>query len=331
MDEPEPRPYLAEWWPRVGATLLDSVIVGVISFACLIVSLLVLAPMEAVEEAAAPVWLLLTLIAGATYFTGLTARKGPHNGQTLGKQAAGIRVVRDDGRPIRVGLAFMREVGLKLLVANIILIGWVIDSLWPLGEKENRALHDLIVHTHVVSTTPAVQPQIQPPSRPPVARPRLAPPIARHVDAAHRIQAGIAAAVQRAELPYTAVSQEVNSLVGELDRSALRAQLLYEALSETPVASVEQRLSKVAELEQPELAMALREQLIAQRRMQAQLREFDGGLERMVIELDTVRSNLVSAAASGDAHNQERLAERVRALRDEVSAVSEGMDAGYGS
>ena len=331
MDEPEQRPYLAEWWPRVGATLLDSVIVGAISFGCLIVSILALAPFGVDGDTGAPVWLLLTLIAGATYFTGLTARKGENNGQTFGKQAAGIRVVRDDGRPIGAGLAFVREVGLKLLVANIILIGWLIDSLWPLGEKENRALHDLVVHTHVVTTKPAKQPQIPPPSRPPVARPQLAPPIARHVDAAHRIQAGIAAAVQRAELPYTAVSQEVNSLVGELDRSALRAQLLYEALSETPVASVEQRLSKVAELEQPELAMALREQLIAQRRMQAQLREFDGGLERMVIELDTVRSNLVSAAASGDAHNRERLAERVRALRDEVSAVSEGMDAGYGS
>ena len=44
MDEPEPRPYLAEWWPRVGATLLDSVIVGAISFGCLIVSILALAP-----------------------------------------------------------------------------------------------------------------------------------------------------------------------------------------------------------------------------------------------------------------------------------------------
>jgi len=282
------------------------------------------------DAAGASLW-LGWLVLWAAYAGLLMSRKGAHNGQTLGKQAAGIRVVRDDRRPIRLGLAALREVGLKYFAASLILgIGWLIDSLWPLGEKENRALHDLIVHTHVVSTTPAVQPQIPPPSRPPVARPRLAPPIARHVDAAHRIQAGIVAAVQRAELPYTAVSQEVSSLVGELDRSALRAQLLYEALSETPVASVEQRLSKVAELEQPELAMALREQLIAQRRMQAQLREFDGGLERMVIELDTVRSNLVSAAASGDAHNRERLAERVRALRDEVSAVSEGMDAGYG-
>ena len=77
--------------------------------------------------------------------------------------------------------------------------------------------------------------------------------------------------------------------------------------------------------------MALREQLVVQRRMQEQLQRFDGEMERMVVELDTVRANLVSTAASGDAQNQERLAERVRSLRDEMSAVSEGMDAGYGT
>ena len=188
------------------------------------------------------------------------------------------------------------------------------------------------MHSHVVSTEPR-QPQIvRPQARPPAtSRPALAPPIARHVDAAQRTQARIEAAVQRAELPYTAVSHEVGSLVAELQRSALRAQLLYEALADTPVAAVEQRLASVGELEQPELSLALREQLIAQRRMQEQLQRYDGEMERMVVELDTIRANLVSTAASGDAQNQERLAERVRSLRDEMSAVSEGMDAGYGT
>ena len=187
------------------------------------------------------------------------------------------------------------------------------------------------MHTHVVTTKPAKQPQIPPPSRPPAARPQLAPPIARHVDAAHRIQAGIAAAVQRAELPYTAVSQEVSSLVGELERSALRAQLLYEALSETPggehrAAAREGRRARTSRSSPWPCASSSSSSAGCRRSCE----EFDGELERMVIELDTVRANLVSTAASGDAQNQERLAERVRALRDEVSAVSEGMDAGYG-
>src|SRR4051794_5909077 len=130
MDEPQQRPYLAEWWPRVGATLLDSVIITAISVGCLIASAIALAPFGGDGDTGAPVWLLLTLIAACTYFTALPARKGRYNGQTFGKQAAGIRVVRDDGQPVRAGFSFVREVGLKLLVANIILIGWIIDSVW---------------------------------------------------------------------------------------------------------------------------------------------------------------------------------------------------------
>jgi hypothetical protein len=159
----------------------------------------------------------------------------------------------------------------------------------------------------------------------------LAPPIARHVDAAYRIQASIASAVWRAGLPYGEVSQDVGEIVGLLQRSAMRAQLLYEALAETPVARVEQRLAALADGQRPEVAAALREQLIVQRRMQEQYVRYDGELERMVIELDTVRANLVSTAASGDAYDQERLAERVRSLRDEMSAVAEGMDHAYGA
>ena len=328
MDEPrEPRPYLAEWWPRAGATLLDIAII----FALAVVVGLVVDSATGSDDAGAATFWIGGLLIAAAYIGGTMSRKGEHNGQTLGKQAAGIRVVRDDGRPVRIGLAVTRDLFLKYIVANLILgIGWIIDSLWPLGDHENRAIHDMAVKTHVVSTKPRPQPQIPQTARPPVRRADLAPPIARYVDAAHRIQAGIAAAVQRAELPYTAVSTEVTSLVGDIERSAMRAQLLHEALSETPVASVEQRLAGVGELEQPELALALREQLVAQRRMQEQLQRFDGEMERMVVELDTVRANLVSTAASGDAANQERLAERVRSLRDEMSAVSEGMDAGYG-
>jgi hypothetical protein len=63
--------------------------------------------------------------------------------------------------------------------------------------------------------------------------------------------------------------------------------------------------------------------------MQAQLERYDGEMERVVVELDTVRASLVSTAASGDGHRQEQLAERVRTLRDEMRAVADGMDEAY--
>ena len=63
--------------------------------------------------------------------------------------------------------------------------------------------------------------------------------------------------------------------------------------------------------------------------MQGQLERYDHEMERIVVELDTVRANLVSVSASGDRSSQEQLAERVRELRDEMSAVGEGMDEAY--
>ena len=70
MDEPEPRPYLAEWWPRVGATLLDALVIGAMSLGCLVASILALAPFGADGDTGGPVWLLLTFIVGALLLPG---------------------------------------------------------------------------------------------------------------------------------------------------------------------------------------------------------------------------------------------------------------------
>jgi uncharacterized RDD family membrane protein YckC len=319
MPEPhDERPYLAEWWPRVGATLLDLVVV----WALLIAVAIAIAPFGGIGS----LWLLVWALLASAYTCLTMARKGRSNGQTLGKQAAGIRVVRDDGRPVTLKTAFGRDVLVKYVGGNVTAVGWIVDSLWPLGDGENRSLHDLAAKTHVVSTTPP--PQI---ARPPVTEyPQLAPPIARHFDTARRIQSAIGKAVQQAQLPFGAVSREVDALIGQLWQSALRANMLHEALEDTPVARVEQRLAELRFEKSPELIGALREQLAVQRRLEAQLRRYDQEMERIVVELDTVRANIVSVSASGDALRQEQLADTVRHLRDEMSAVGEGMDQAYG-
>src|SRR3954468_21052397 len=130
MDEPkQPRPYLAEWWPRVGATLLDGVIVSGLA----IVLAIVVAAVGGDDDATGAALWLGWLLIGSAYVAGTLSRRGKHNGQTLGKQAAGIRVVPNDGRPVRLGLSVLREVVLKYFVANLLFgIGWLFDSLWPL-------------------------------------------------------------------------------------------------------------------------------------------------------------------------------------------------------
>jgi hypothetical protein len=49
----------------------------------------------------------------------------------------------------------------------------------------------------------------------------------------------------------------------------------------------------------------------------------------MLVELETVRANLVSVSASTEAANQTRLASDVRGLREELSTVAAGMSEVY--
>jgi uncharacterized RDD family membrane protein YckC len=151
---------LAGWWSRVGATLIDGIIVGI--GAVLIVALfgsVFSVGFFASDEAGVVsliVGLLLSFLAIAIvallYAPLMMART---NGKTLGRMAMGIRVVRASGQPMTFGWAMLREVVVKALVFGIagsLTFGLanLADVLWPLWDEENRALHDFIVDTRVV-------------------------------------------------------------------------------------------------------------------------------------------------------------------------------------
>jgi uncharacterized RDD family membrane protein YckC len=100
---------------------------------------------------------LAYLVVLFAYAPVLMMREGKNNGQTWGKQMIGIRVVRDNGQPMNFGWSALREIAVKGLLVSIVssiipLIPWLLDSLWPLWDDENRALHDMVVSTHVVKT-----------------------------------------------------------------------------------------------------------------------------------------------------------------------------------
>lgn len=77
------------------------------------------------------------------------------DGQTPGKRSVGIRVVRADGKPLDAQTAFRRELGVKTILLGLValltlLIGWLLNYLWPLWDREHRAGHDALVGTRVV-------------------------------------------------------------------------------------------------------------------------------------------------------------------------------------
>jgi len=65
-------------------------------------------------------------------------------GQTLGKMALGMKVVRMDGSPIGYGGAFLRWLG-SILSGLILMIGYIMAGL----RSDKRALHDLIAGSRV--------------------------------------------------------------------------------------------------------------------------------------------------------------------------------------
>ncbi len=162
---------LAGWWSRVGAAVIDGLLLSLpalaVSFAFAFLFIIPLT-LTGSDGGAGDVLLILLLsfgyilavivvyLATAVLYTGFTMRRaGPHNGQTLGKQALGIRVVRMSGEPQTFWSAAVREVAVKLLLfagAGSMLFGVpsLLDVLWPLWDDQRRALHDMLVDTRVV-------------------------------------------------------------------------------------------------------------------------------------------------------------------------------------
>jgi uncharacterized RDD family membrane protein YckC len=151
----------ASWGRRLGALLIDAV---VLSAAAFVLSAMIGGAVGGGTSSAAAGFLTTYLVfwlvyglAAAVYAPAMLARRGECNGQTLGKQALGIRVRHVSGAPVSLGQALLREIVMRQLVIGG--IGWFVllplfDALWPLWHPENRSLHDLGAST-IITRDPA--------------------------------------------------------------------------------------------------------------------------------------------------------------------------------
>jgi uncharacterized RDD family membrane protein YckC len=154
---------LASWGSRVAAWFIDLLIVAVpatIIFWTLVAGAIGLSGAGAdagfwALVGGAILSVLMFAVIALIYAPATMARQGLHNGETWGKQLIGIRVVRDSGQPMDFWTAALREVVVKGLLVGfastiIPFIPWLLDNCWPLWDDENRALHDMVVSTHVM-------------------------------------------------------------------------------------------------------------------------------------------------------------------------------------
>ena len=161
---------LASFGQRVGGFLIDTFIVSAIYIVGIIVA--VVATPSSTYDNPNPgpggIGLLVMFLSWAFAFVYYPFFEGKPAGQTLGKKAVGIRVVRkSNGGPLGYGLAIGR---LFARFADSFTLG--LGLLWAAWDPEHQTFHDKIAGTLVVrravypppgSTPPGYGAQYQPP------------------------------------------------------------------------------------------------------------------------------------------------------------------------
>jgi len=140
LDLPQTREYqrmpYAGFWIRVGAALIDSIIVGVVNFAIAKAFIPGYAFMETNWPATA-----VSLITGIAYYV---VMESSEKQGTLGKMALNLKVGKANGERISfanaLGRYFAKYISAMILFIGYMMVGW---------DDKKQGLHDKIANTYV--------------------------------------------------------------------------------------------------------------------------------------------------------------------------------------
>jgi uncharacterized RDD family membrane protein YckC len=150
-----PADVLASWGRRALAWLVDWLVVAILAFLLGFAIALVARSGQSGDRIGDLAGTVAAIAFLPLYLVYATAMLATTNGRTIGKALCRLRVVREHGAPMTWGRAAMREIimrGLVITVIGTITLGiaGILDVLWPLWDKQNRALHDHGADTWVV-------------------------------------------------------------------------------------------------------------------------------------------------------------------------------------
>jgi hypothetical protein len=169
------------------------------------------------------------------------------------------------------------------------------------------------------------------------ARPRAAaldastldPEIARPLEQARATAASIRAAVQAADQPMDDVVGDVDTLVGAMETSAKRAQLIADTLKGQDLAAIDRDIARRSTDLDPDVR-ALVDDLRAQRasivRLRDKLERFQVGMERICASLGLLRTSVAEMSASEEEAAQRELSTQARELRERTQLLAQSME-----
>jgi uncharacterized RDD family membrane protein YckC len=129
--------YLAGWWRRVAATIVDGLIIGIPLSIILVAGNVPAAGRDLIEGIVQVVYQILML--------------GGAGGRTIGNRAAStITVDAQTGAPCSYNRATPRAI--VQFVLSVTIIGGILDIFWPLWDRQNQTLHDKAAGTVVLRT-----------------------------------------------------------------------------------------------------------------------------------------------------------------------------------
>lgn len=138
--------HFAGFWVRVVASMIDGLLLGAVQFVIGLVLNLAGGATDGFEGGGGFALLTITwlcsVVVSMTYYVFFTG----YNGQTPGKMALRIQVVRCDGTPMTYGRAFLREVIGKFASGIILGIGYLMVAF----DRNKQGLHDRIAGTYVI-------------------------------------------------------------------------------------------------------------------------------------------------------------------------------------
>lgn len=125
----------AGFWIRLGAILLDALIVGV---PLLIISLILTGGGEGKEYFTDVLSFLYSLLVPVFW-----------DGHTIGKRLCGIRISKLDGSPPGLGTMLMRNVVSGIVYGVTFGIAIIVSIIMVAVREDKRAIHDFIAGTEV--------------------------------------------------------------------------------------------------------------------------------------------------------------------------------------